>query len=164
MNIIKRIFSPFLLDEVFTPNTVAQLNYVGRKTIQEDLEKYISLPGKQIFLYGHSGSGKTTVVRNSLMSLNRNYIKTHCESTTTFNDLLLQAFDSLDRFYVSEKTSNSSYTIKADLKVEYGLIKAKISEKSSISTGQKMERIVPVQLTPQKLSMFLGEIDCLWII
>lgn len=164
MNIFKRIFSPYLLDEVFTPNTVAKLTYVKRKTLEEDLEKYITLPGKQIFLYGHSGSGKTTIVRNLLMSLNRNYIRTHCESATTFNDLLLQAFDSLDRFYVSEKTSNSSYSIKADLKAEYGVIKAKISEKSTVSNGERLERVVPVQLTPQKLTTFLGEIDCLWII
>ena len=82
---------------------LAKLTYVKRDIIEENLEKYLDLPGKQIVLYGHSGSGKTTLLRNKLREVNYNFIKTHCESNTTFNDILLQAFDELNRFYISEK-------------------------------------------------------------
>jgi len=85
MNLTK-IFNPYELNEVFTPNTVAKLTYVNRSVLEKDLEKYVSLPGKQIVIYGHSGSGKTTLLRNKLKSIKQNYIKTHCESSTTFND------------------------------------------------------------------------------
>jgi len=164
MNFIRKLFKPHKLNDVFTPNTVAKLNYISRKTLEKDLEKYISLPGKQIILYGHSGSGKTTLIRNKLKELSRNYLRTHCEAATTFNDLLLQAFDSLNHYYISEKSAQSKYEIKAELKTEYNLIKSKISTKISQTEGESAIRIVPPQLTPQKLSEFLGEIDCIWII
>lgn len=164
MNILRRICYPYKLGEVFTPNTIAKLAYVERKTLESDLNKYINLPGKQIFLYGHSGGGKTTIVRNQLLKNKFNFIKTHCESNTSFDELILQAFDKLDRFYVASKTSNRAYSIKADLKAEYGLIKAKVQEKSTIGVGEAYNRVVPFQLTPEKLAKFLGEINCIWII
>jgi ABC-type lipoprotein export system ATPase subunit len=89
MNIFKRLLYPINLNKIFTPNTVAELTYVNRSIIETDLEKYLSLPGKQIIVYGHSGSGKTTLLRNKLKDIKQNSIKTHCESTTTFNELLL---------------------------------------------------------------------------
>lgn len=164
MNLIKRICSPYQLKEVFTPNTVAKLTYINRSLLETDLEKYISLPGKQIVVYGHSGSGKTTLIRTKLKKLKQNFIRTHCESTTTFNDLLLQAFDDLNRFYVSEKSSNREYSITTELKAEYNIIKSGIGTKLSETEGTKSMRIVPPQLTPQKLAEFLGEINCVWLI
>jgi hypothetical protein len=60
MNAFKKLFYTYKLSDVFTPNTVAKLSYVNRNIIEIDLEKYLTMPGKQIVLYGHSGSGKTT--------------------------------------------------------------------------------------------------------
>jgi energy-coupling factor transporter ATP-binding protein EcfA2 len=164
MNKLLRLFKTTNLNQVFTPNTVAQLTYINRDIIETDLEKYLSLPGKQIVIYGHSGSGKTTLLRNKLKLLEQNYIKTHCESKTTFNDLILQAFDELNGYYVAEKNSNSQYAVSEELKAEYVGIGSKINETHTVSQGEKLSRIVPLQLTPQKLAQFLGEINCLWII
>jgi len=164
MNLIKRVCSPYKLKEVFTPNTVAKLTYINRSLLETDLEKYISLPGKQIVVYGHSGSGKTTLIRTKLKELKQNFIRTHCESSTTFNDIILQAFDELNRFYISEKTLNREHSVTSELKAEYSLIKSNISSKISESEGFKNIRIVPPQLTPQKLAQFLGEINCVWLI
>lgn len=164
MNLIGRIFKTTKPNEVFTPNTVAKLTYVKRDIIETDLEKYLSLPGKQIVIYGHSGSGKTTLLRNKLREVSQNYIRTHCENKTSFNDLLLQAFDELNRFYVSEKTTNKLYSISKELKAEYVGISSKVNTTYTESEGQKNIRIVPLQLTPQKLAQFLGEINCVWLI
>jgi energy-coupling factor transporter ATP-binding protein EcfA2 len=164
MNTFTRIFKTYNLKEVYTPNTAAKLTYIKREIIENDLEKYISLPGKQIFIYGHSGSGKTTLLRNKLKEVNQNFIRTHCETSTTFDEILLQAFDDLNRFYISEKSSNSQYSISSELKAEYQLINSSIKATNSVSKGHKTVRIVPPQLTPQKLASFLGEIDCVWII
>ncbi|MGR3855891.1 AAA family ATPase [Chryseobacterium indologenes] len=164
MNFFKKIFSPYKLNEVFTPNTVAKVTYVKRELLEGDLKKYISLPGKQIVIYGHSGGGKTTLIRNILNKEKINYVRTHCENCTTFNELLLNAFDSLNRFYIQEKTSSSTYNINSELKSDYKLISAKISESLSTTDGIKQIRIVPPQLTPQKLAQFLGEIKSVWII
>jgi len=164
MNYLKRLFSSNKLNDIFTPNTVAKLTYVSRNVIENDLEKYLSLPGKQIVIYGHSGGGKTTLLRNKLRDVKQNFIKTHCESSTTFNDLLLQAFDELNRFYVSEKTTNTEYSISSDLKAEFSGISSQINSVSKESSGEKSVRLIPPQLTPQKLAKFLGEISCVWII
>lgn len=163
MNILKRLFSPYKLNEVFTPNTIAKLTYVERPLLEEDLRKYISLPGKQIVVYGHSGSGKTTLVRN-ILNCRHNFIKVHCESSTTFNDIILQAFDALDKFYIQEKMTNKSYSINSTLKAEYGILTSNLKTASADSEGSKSVRIVPPQLTAQKLAQFLGEVDCIWII
>lgn len=50
------------LKEIFTPNTIAKLAYVRRGEIEENLLSNITIPGKQIILYGHSGSGKTSIM------------------------------------------------------------------------------------------------------
>ena len=164
MNYIERLFTTNKLNDVFTPTTTAKLTYVNRSTLESDLEKYLTLPGKQIVVYGHSGSGKTTLLRNKLKYLRKNYIKTHCESSTTFNDILLQAFDDLNRFYVTERTSDIEYSVSSELKSEFQLLSSKISSTLKESQGEKSARIVPPQLTPLKLAKFLGEINCVWII
>lgn len=164
MNVIKSIFSPYKLSKVFTPNTVAKLAYIKRSVLEDDLEKYIQEPGKQIVLYGHSGSGKTSLIRTKLKELNQKYIKTHCESTTTFNDLILQAFDELNRFYIAEKSTNETHSISSASKAEYGVLSAKMTSSISESNETKSFRIVPPQLTSQKLAKFLGEAGCIWII
>lgn len=66
-------------------------------------------------------------MRNKLREMSQNFIKTHCESSTSFNDLLLQAFDELNRFYIAEKTTNHQYSIRKELKSEYAVISAKIN-------------------------------------
>ena len=157
---IKSLFFPNKLSEVFTPNTVAKLTYVKRKNIDDDLENYLCLAGKQIFLYGHSGGGKTTLLRNKLKSIKRNYILTHCESKTTFEELILQTFDQLERYYISEKSSSTTNKVSSELKAEFTSINSSIEKVSSL----KEQRILPVQLSPQKLAKFLGEINSVWVI
>ena len=61
------------LKEIFTPNTIAKLAYVRRGEIEENLLSNITIPGKQIILYGHSGSGKTTLIRKMLYDKKINF-------------------------------------------------------------------------------------------
>lgn len=157
---LRKIIKPYNLDDVFTPNTVAKLSYIKRKNIDDDLENYLRMPGKQIFIYGHSGGGKTTLLRNKLKSLKRNFILTHCESNTTFEALILQAFDSLEKFYITEKNISTTSQITSELKAEFISINSNIQEANSL----KEQRILPIQLSPQKLAKFLGEAKAIWVI
>lgn len=157
INLIKRIFGPYYkLEKVFTPNTVAQLTYIDRVTISNDLKKYINLPGKQIVVYGHSGSGKTTLLYNQLNQLNKKYIKVHCEKSTTFNDIILQTFDELDVFYRESYSISQDNKITKELKSDYNIISLGINKETNNSKGESYNRVVPTQLTPQKLARFLG--------
>ena len=56
----------FWLDEIFTPSTAATINYIERHDIDRTLISEMETPGKQLIVYGHSGSGKTSSVRNML--------------------------------------------------------------------------------------------------
>jgi len=164
MQLLRFLFKKLKLADVFTPNTTAKFTYIERKTIEDEFCKNIDITGRQIIIYGHSGSGKTTLTRRMLKRLRVNYIITHCESNTTFNDLLLAAFDKLDRFYIFQKESNSQYSVTSAIKAEYKSISAEISNQKSISHTEISTRVVPPQLTPQKLAQFLGEVKAVWVI
>ena len=94
----------FWLDEIFTPSTAATINYIKRNDIDRKLVSEMETPGKQLIVYGHSGSGKTSSVRNMLNKNNLKYIRTNCESNTSFEELILNAFDALDIYVISEKS------------------------------------------------------------
>lgn len=167
MKFISRLLNIFRrknLREIFTPNTIAKLAYVRRGEIEENLLSNITIPGKQIILYGHSGSGKTTLIRKVLHDKKINFVQVHCSSNTTIHDIILDSFDNLDRFYIAEKNSNKSYSITSSLKSEYKSIASEISATKKFSTGETMVRLLPPRLTSQKLAKFLGEIDAVWII
>ena len=152
------------LEEVFTPATAAEVNYIGRKDIDAQLLSEMKTPGKQIIVFGHSGSGKTSSVRNLLNRNGYKYIRTQCESNTTFEQLILNAFDELNVYVVSGRTHKQSTSLKGDIAAEYKSIKASISSGLMSETGETYTRLLPPQLTPQKLAKFLGEGKIVWLI
>ncbi|RVU91415.1 ATP-binding protein [Flavobacterium columnare] len=164
MNLIKRCFVNYSLEDIFTPNTIAKLTYVKRELIEDDLEKYVKVPGKQIVVYGHSGSGKTTLLRNTLIKLNQKFIRVHCEKNTKFEDIILQAFDELNVYYISEQSLSTSKKISSEIKADYRAISSKITSEISLTTSEKAIKLVPPQLTPMKLARFLGEANCILVI
>ena len=64
---------------VFTPTKAAELNYIARPNLEKQINQELCTPGKQILLFGHSGSGKTTIIRSLLNNAGQNSIRTHCE-------------------------------------------------------------------------------------
>lgn len=164
MNIYKLLLRPNKLNDIFTPNSIAKLAYVNRIHIENDLEKYLSITGKQIIIYGHSGSGKTTMIRNILAKSKYNYVKVHCESDTKFNDIILQAFDNLNVYYTKEISSSVKYSISSTLKAEYKALSSSISTNSTTEKCEVTGRVVPPQLTSQKLAHFLGAAHSMLII
>ena len=124
----------------------------------------LNIPGKQIILYGHSGSGKTTLIRKMLKDNKIKYILVHCTSLTTINDIILEAFDQLNIYYVSEKKLSNLNSITSSLKAEYKSIAADISISKDSSHSETMIRLLPPRLTRQKLAEFLGELQAVLII
>ena len=52
---------------VFTPTTQAKVNFVERnKELTNTFVDAIETPGKQVVVFGESGSGKSTFVKNKL--------------------------------------------------------------------------------------------------
>lgn len=159
-----RLFRKYKLDNVFTPGTIARINYVNRSVLEKDVEKFLFIPGIQIVLYGHSGCGKSTLIYNKLAACKLGYITTSCKSDTTLNDILLQAFDKLNVYYTSEKSHTKKVTISQELKAQYKLLSSSISTSTTEEKSLKDVRVLPVQLTPERLAEFLGAVKCKLVI
>lgn len=152
----KKLFGKIRPQDVFTPAKAATINYVKRGELISNIHHHFETDGKQIIVFGYSGSGKTTLIINELSRHNIDYIITQCTQDTTYEQLVLNAFDKLNIYYEKTRTNKIDSSISA----EYKGLKAQIGESStSIS-----ERILPYQLTAEKLAMFLGEIKCYWIV
>jgi len=149
---------------VFTPTSAADLNYLARPSIEDILHRDLRTPGLQIIMYGHSGSGKTSLVRNLSKDKQRKYVFTQCTTNTTFNDLILNAFDQLNPFYVSERSRTSSKSISSSSETEYKNIKSSLEGSISTERGEVQARCLPVQLTPQKLAILMAEKDIIWVV
>ena len=147
---------PTTPNDVFTPASIAQKNYLRRKYLITRLESYLKTPGKQLIVYGYSGSGKTTLILNELERLSISYIKSQCSSDTTYESLILSGFDNLNYYY----TKSYAFKHKSAIEAEFNQIKGIIET----SYSETIERIVPPQLTSEKLASFIGAKKCVWVI
>lgn len=66
IELYNRVFKKYKLHDIFTPSTVAKVNYLRRDELEKRIITSLETPGEQIILYGHSGSGKTTIIRKLL--------------------------------------------------------------------------------------------------
>jgi hypothetical protein len=164
ISILKNIFIKHKLEDVFTPATVAKLTYIVRPSIESEFKKYLTIPGMQIVIYGNSGNGKTTLVNNILKKNKINQIRTSCTELTTFDQILLDAFDRLGKFYISERVQKKGTSVNTEFSIKYNEIAAGRKTSESNENSEKKVRIVPLQLTPQRLAEFLGESNCVWIV
>lgn len=154
----------YQIEDVFTPSSSAKLTFVERPELDKQINKALLIPGMQLILYGHSGGGKSTIIQNILKKKDIKFISTNCILDTTIECLILDAFDKLNPYYISETNNSKTNSITSELKSSYlglsSLIRAQMSEQKS----EKHQRILNVQLTPQRLAEFLGYAEVVWII
>jgi Holliday junction resolvasome RuvABC ATP-dependent DNA helicase subunit len=162
--ILKRLSKKHSLEDVFTPSTAATLTFVDRQEIEGQINKSLMMPGMQLIMYGHSGSGKTTIIQNILKKQERRYIVTNCILDTTIDQLLLEAFDKLNPYYTAEINKKETIKIGAEIKTSYLAIDSLLKSEFNYEESKKEQRIIPVQLTPQRLVDFLGAANAIWII
>ena len=79
-----------------------------REEVNDKLVEALMTPGTQLVVYGYSGSGKSTLLRNKLRQIYEREITTRCTSSTSFDQLMLSAFDDLDSYYVTEKSDKKN--------------------------------------------------------
>jgi energy-coupling factor transporter ATP-binding protein EcfA2 len=146
--------------QVFTPNTQAKVNFIDRDAINDQLVDALRTPGKQLIIYGESGSGKSTLLLNKLEQLYANHITTQCSAATTYESLLLDAFDQLNPYYMQGRSSQRSKAISPSVQASFVQISANISKNDQ----RQDARLLPPQLTAQRLAQFLGEQHLCWVI
>ncbi len=150
--------------DVFTPTTQASLNFVDRPTVNDQLVDALRTPGKQVVVYGETGSGKSTLLQNKLAQLYEGHVITQCHTTMIFEQIVLDASDQLAPYYSDTEGGGSSRSSKGSLKPEFAVIKAGIETQNDKSQSSSRKRLLPPQLTPQRLGRFLGEENLCWVI
>ena len=152
------------LNQVFTPSSPARVTFVERKKVNDRIVRALRIPGMQLVIYGHTGSGKTTLLENKLYETYEKHIRTNCMKNTTFDQIVLDAFDQLSEFYVDEITNKRKRTIDASAKSTYLAIQTSLSVKTEDEDTTKNKRILPPQLTPQSLARLMGQAGYCWVI
>jgi hypothetical protein len=154
----------YSLKEVFTPAKPARVSFINRNKINKRVVRALETPGIQIVVYGHTGSGKTTLLENKLYEVYEKHIRTNCMIGSTFEQIVLDAFEQLAEFYVDEVTNNKKTKVSGSLKANYLAIKASLGVNIEEAQGVKQKRILPPQLSPQNLGRLMGAAGYCWVL
>jgi len=150
--------------EVFTPTTQARVNFVPRRSVNDLLVSALMTPGKQVIVYGESGSGKSTLLQRKLEELYPTHVTTRCTAGLKFDQILLNAFDQLGTFYLSGVSESIATRTAGGLSAQFAGIKAAADASRELSNGQSWTRVLPPQLTVQRLGEFIGAARRCWVL
>lgn len=153
-----------VLDDVYTPACPAKENFVNRAKLTKLIKKNLRMPGKQLVIYGHTGSGKTSILDHTLYEVYPNSIKSNCMSDSTFESIILDAFDQLEHTYIAEKVVSNKAQGRIDIGATIKVIRAQISGRYEKSQQTKEVRALPPQLTGSGLADLLGSAGLCWVI
>ncbi|MGI5101756.1 hypothetical protein [Treponema vincentii] len=78
--------------------------------------------------------------------------------------MILAAFDKLNSFYRTETSASISISIDSAIQTKYFEIESQIGRTLTTNETETSQRIVPIQLTAERLSEFLGAARCVWVI
>jgi energy-coupling factor transporter ATP-binding protein EcfA2 len=146
---------------VFTPTSPAMLSFVERDDdVNDELVDAMRIPGMQVIMYGPSGAGKTTLLINKLNQIYENHIITRCMIGMSMEQIILDGFDQLNAFYTSSTTTSAKSSISSELKNSYLGLKAIIENQLQ----EKSTRIIPIQLTAQRLAQYFGSSGNCWVL
>lgn len=152
------------ISDIFTPTSSADINYIERKKLDTRISSALHTKGKQIVVFGHSGVGKTTLLRKSLQKIYEKEVISHCMKGMSFESLVYDAFDRLDKYYIDIKSSSEKNSINSSISSSYSVIKSSIGASKESGSSENFKRMVNTQITPQRLADFLGEVHCCWIL
>lgn len=76
----------------------------------------------------------------------------------------MDAFDLLNPYYVVEKKDSEKYGVSGNLETEYLGIKSSINNSLEIGSEISQKRVLPPQLTEQRLCQFIATANIVWII
>jgi hypothetical protein len=154
----------YSVQQVFTPTTPAQVNFVDRKQVTNQLVDALRTPGKQLVVYGESGSGKSTLLLNKLRQVYAAHVTSRCSAAMTYEKLLLDAFDQLDPFYIAGRSSRKDRSLSPSIQADFLRLRASVDASLSKGTTLTEDRLLPPQLTVQRLARFLGEQGMCWVV
>lgn len=150
--------------DVFTPTRPARASFIERDSINTKLVNALQTPGMQIVVYGHTGSGKTTLVENKLCQLYANHLTTRCMAGMSFDQIVRDAFDQLGSFYQVGTKIKEAAGSAAQISGDYLGLKASLVLRGGEISEIEKTRLLPPELTPQRLGQYIGAAGCCWVI
>lgn len=154
----------FSLEEIFTPSQPANYTFVERHSVNKRLKRALNTPGKQIIIYGYSGVGKTTLLTNKLKEEKLTSITTRCMSGMTLSDIVKDAFNQLEIYYVAQNDITKGSKLGGTLSASYFGIKASLIGEKNEGGRSLAKRAVDLPITPQTLAKFIGESSRCWVL
>ena len=82
----------------------------------------------------------------------------------TVDQLMVNAVDKLEKFYVSEKHELKNTQREASIEGSYLALRSQIKTSQVSEVGTRESRIVPVQINPENLAQFIGSKQLCWVI
>lgn len=153
----RAIFNPAKTVDVFTPTSVARLTYIKREDIEANFNRNFKLTGRNIIVFGLSGSGKTTFL-NSYFEANKiKYLVIQCDSDMQFEEMIAQIFDKLNSYYKSSTSQKTEIKNSSNFSLKVGQHKAGLQIESSDSSTDNYNRIISPQLSIDRLADMLGK-------
>lgn len=153
----RRLVKPYPIEKVFTPSSSAELTFVRRPAVEKKFHSQFKICGKQIIVYGHSGSGKTTFLNRYFKEKNISVITIQCDTSMAFTQILLNAFDELGEYYQQTGSVSETEGVKIGGSAESQGLKAQGEISSSQTVVSNFARLVNPQVTPQRLAEALGK-------
>lgn len=146
--------------DVFTPSSSAKLTFVDRYIIYNRLLIAINTPGRQVIIYGPTGTGKTTLIERTLETLYPKHIRITCTANLGFDELLHLVFVNLDKH--REKNSSQSKSTRFSPSVEFNLalVKGKIEAQFSKENTIAEKYSISSEEFAQILADYLGQEHC----
>lgn len=160
----KALFSPVQVEDVFTPTSSAELNFVRRQDIEVKFGNNYKLKGRNIVIYGPSGGGKTTFINRFFAEQHVDFITIQCSSGMKFDEVIQQAFDQLDPYYRQGMTS--SFVSKQQVSSKAGIPGAELGSQIETQQGEtaSFSRMLTPQLSSNRLAEMLGEAKIVLVI
>lgn len=156
----------FKLNEVFTPGQPADKGFVSRRQQESDLDDVLDERGTQALVWGESGAGKSSLVRNVLSSRGITHITTRCQADMTYEQILASAFDRIGATTLDRSSHTDSERVGVKSEVGGGVVPAKVGGEAEWGRSRQ-EDVVPVaptQLTAEALAVRLGQKKTVWVI
>ena len=132
------------LEKVFQPTgpTLPPEMFVDRGEVGKRFTKYLRMPGRPLCLAGPYRCGKTILARMHVQRHNERQIHLACKSSSTFDQLLIDAFDDLNPYYSQEVVQKTS-KMPAGLSADFLAIKANIGAKGEEVAEKKSRGFRP---------------------
>lgn len=123
--------------------------------------------GTQILVWGESGAGKSSLVEAVLKSRGQKRVRTRCEASTTYEQLLSSAFEKIEARGLTGSTNQDTQSIGGGTQIGGGpWAPASINANANLEHARtdNYAPVVGAQLTSEALAQRMGALDVVWLL